>query len=65
MRFLKQYAGVLLILITVVVLYLVFSVIDMDKATYNWTLVGCAVAIILGILLCICGGKSADKIGGK
>ena len=64
MRFLKQYGGILLILITVVVLYVVFTT-DMDKGVYNWTLVGCAAAIIVGIALCVCGGKSADKIGGK
>lgn len=65
MRFLKQYGGILLILVTVVVLYLVFNVLDLDKEVYNWTLVGCLFAVLLGIILLVVGGKSADKIGGK
>ncbi|MCR5362513.1 MAG: hypothetical protein K6E73_10980 [Bacteroidales bacterium] len=64
MRFLKLYGGVILILLTVIALYVSFTS-DIEKATYNWVLIGCAVAIILGVVLCVLGGKSADKIGGK
>lgn len=65
MRFLKLYGGALLIIITTIVLYVSFTDDNMDKGVYNWTLVGCAVAVILGVLLMVFGGKSADKIGGK
>ncbi|MBQ0056600.1 MAG: hypothetical protein KBT20_02985 [Bacteroidales bacterium] len=65
MRFLKQYGGVLLILLAVVMLYLIFNVLDLDKGVYNTMLVVCAGVVLLGIVLCVVGGKSADKIGGK
>ena len=64
MRFLKIYGGIFLILLTVSALYVSFTS-DMEKGVYNWVLIGCAVAIILGVVLCVLGGKSADKIGGK
>lgn len=65
MRFLKIYGGAILILLAVVALFVSFTNDTMDKGVYNWTLIGCAVAVILGVLLCVIGGKSADKIGGK
>jgi len=65
MRFLKIYGGVLVILITTIVLYVCFTSDTIDKGVYNWTLLGCGAAIIVGVLLMVFGGKSADKIGGK
>lgn len=65
MRFLKIYGGVILILASVITLFVCFTAENMDKGIYNWSLIGCAVVIILGVLLCVFGGKSADKIGGK
>lgn len=65
MRFLKIYGGALLILITTIVLYVSFTSDDMDKGVYNWTLIGCGAAVLVGVLLMVFGGKSADKIGGK
>lgn len=65
MRFLKLYGGILLILLSVVVLYLCFDVVEIDKEVYNGVLIGCAIAVIAGVVLCFVGGKSADKIGGK
>lgn len=60
MRFLKQYGGVLLILLAVAVLAVAFYMEMMS----NEVLGGSLGAIILGIFLMIFGGKSADKIGG-
>ncbi len=65
MRFLKIYGGALLILITTIVLFVSFTSEDIDKGVYNWTLIGCGSAVIIGVLLMVFGGKSADKIGGK
>lgn len=65
MRFIKIYGGTILILLATIALYVCFTAEEMDKSVYNWSLIGCAVAIILGVLLCVMGGKSADKIGGK
>lgn len=65
MRFLKIYGGTLLIILASVALFACFSNETMDKGLYNMTLIGCAVAIILGVVLSVVGGKSADKIGGK
>lgn len=65
MRFLKIYGGALLILITTIVLFVSFTSEDLDKGVYNWTLIGCGAAVIVGVLLMVFGGKSADKIGGK
>jgi len=62
MRFLKLYGGILLILLTVVILFLCFAVLDIDKEVYNNLLVGGAVLIILGVVLCFVGGRSADKM---
>ena len=65
MRFLKLYGGALLILLSVVVLSVPFTSEDMVKETYNVVLIACAVLVVIGIILCILGGKWADKIGGK
>lgn len=65
MRFLKLYGGSVLILLAAVVLFIVFKCVELDKGTYNTVLVCCLVAIVLGVALCIIGGRIADKIGGK
>ena len=65
MRFIKIYGGAILILLTVIALYVAFTSDTMDKGVYNWVLIGCAVVDILGVILMVVGGKSADKIGGK
>lgn len=65
MRFLKIYGGAILILLTVVLLYIFFTDPTMDKETYNTLLIVCAVLVVIGVVLCILGGKLADKIGGK
>ena len=64
MRFLKLYGGVFLILLVVVALYFLFTG-NIDKETYNMMLIVCLGLIVVGVVLCILGGKSADKIGGK
>jgi hypothetical protein len=65
MRFLKLYGGSILIILAAAVLFILFKVVDIDRGTYNIALVACFVAIVVGVLLNIFGGKSADKIGGK
>lgn len=65
MRFLKIYGGAFLILLATVALYVFFTNDTMDKEVYNYALIGCGVVVILGVILCVLGGKSADKIGGK
>lgn len=64
MRLLKQYGGILLILVAVGILCGSFYA-EMDKGVYNLVLLICAALVILGVLLCVIGGKAADKIGGK
>lgn len=64
MRTIKQYGGVLLILLAVAILCGSFYA-DLDKGVYNLILLACAVLVILGVLLSVIGGKAADKIGGK
>ena len=61
MRFLKQYLGVFIVLLTVVALAYFFYT---DSIT-NGILGVSVLAIILGILIMIWGGRLADKIGGK
>jgi ABC-type transport system involved in cytochrome bd biosynthesis fused ATPase/permease subunit len=61
MRFLKQYFGVIVILLTVAVMAYVFFSGEMT----NTVLLVSLVLIIVGILLMIFGGRAADKIGGK
>lgn len=66
MRTLKQYGGVILILLTVVLLAVSFFTDMLMDADTNHAVLGVSAAlIIIGILLLIFGGKSADKIGGK
>ncbi len=61
MRFLKQYLGVFIILLTVAALAYFFY----NDAMTNTVLLSSLVAIVVGILVMIFGGRSADKIGGK
>ncbi len=61
MRFLKQYLGVFIILLTVAVLAYFFY----SDALTNTILLSSLFAIIVGVLVMIFGGRSADKIGGK
>lgn len=61
MRFLKQYLGVFIILLTVAVLAYFFY----NDAMSNAVLFSSLCAIIIGILVMIFGGRSADRIGGK
>lgn len=63
MRILLQYLGFIVILAVAATLYFSFSS-DMDKAAYNNVLIGCAVGLVVGVLLAIFGGKIADRIGG-
>lgn len=66
MRTLKLYAGVILVLLTVVLLAVAFFTEMLMDATTNHIILGIAiVGILAGIILVILGGKSADKIGGK
>ena len=65
MRFLKIYGGAILILVTVGILFFCFTDENMAKETYNTLLIVCAVLVVIGVVLCILGGKLADKIGGK
>lgn len=66
MRTIKLYAGVILILLTVVLLAVTFFNEALQDADLNHTILGVSLgAIIVGIILVVLGGKSADKIGGK
>ena len=66
MRTLKLYAGVILILLTVVLLAATFYGEQlMDADANHIILVISLFLIIAGIGLVVWGGKSADKIGGK
>jgi len=66
MRTLKLYAGVILVLLTVVLLAVAFFTEMLMDATTNHIILGISiVGILAGIILVILGGKSADKIGGK
>ena len=66
MRFLKQYGGVLLILVAVAYLAVMFYTQTLAGEAYNYgVLAPSFVMILLGIVLMIVGGKSADKIGGE
>lgn len=64
MRIFLQYIGFIIILAVAVVLFLSFTA-DIDKATKNVVLLSSAIAVVVGIVLSIVGGKFADKIGGK
>lgn len=61
MRTLKLYAGIILVLIAVGVLAATFF----TDGCSNTVLAASLVCVILGIILVVLGGKSADKIGGK
>lgn len=66
MRTLKQYGGVLLILIAVVLLAATFYTEMLQEPDTNHVVLGVsAVLVLAGVLCLILGGKSADKIGGK
>ncbi|MCF0180006.1 MAG: hypothetical protein HUJ97_07170 [Bacteroidales bacterium] len=66
MRTLKLYAGVILILLTVVLLAATFFGGQLMDADSNHVILGISIfLILLGVALLIWGGKSADKIGGK
>lgn len=61
MRFLKQYLGVFIILLTVALLAYTFY-----SGTLTNIILGVSLLlIILGILMMIWGGRLADKIGGR
>lgn len=66
MRTIKLYAGIILILLTVVLLAVTFFNETLQEADANHAILGVSLgAIIVGIILVVLGGKSADKIGGK
>lgn len=66
MRALKQYGGSLLILIVVAVLAISFYTGALQNAELNTIILGiCFILVVVGVLLNIFGGKSADKIGGE
>ncbi len=66
MRTLKQYGGILLILIAVVVLAATFFTEMLQDPDVNHVVLGVSALLVVGgVLLLIFGGKSADKIGGK
>lgn len=66
MRTLKLYGGIILILIAVIALAVSFFTGALTSAgTANIILAASLLAVIIGIILIILGGKSADKIGGK
>lgn len=66
MRTLKQYGGILLILIAVIALAATFFTEQLQDPDMNHIVLAVsAVLVIGGVLLLIFGGKSADKIGGK
>ncbi len=66
MRTLKQYGGILLILIAVIMLAVSFYTDMLQDPDTNHLILGVsAVLVVVGILSLIFGGKAADKIGGK
>lgn len=66
MKALKQYGGSILILLVIIVLAVCFYTEALnDEATNTLVLSVSFVLVIVGVLLNIFGGKSADKIGGK
>lgn len=66
MKALKQYGGSLLILLVVIVLAVCFFTEALQDPEVNTLVLGVSfVLVIVGIVLNILGGKSADKIGGK
>lgn len=66
MRSLKQFGGSILILLVVIVLAVCFYTDALQDPTLNtYVLAVSFVLVVVGVLLNIFGGKSADKIGGK
>lgn len=66
MRTLKQFGGSILVLLVVIVLAVCFFTDALQDETTNKVVLGTSfVLVIVGVLLNIFGGKSADKIGGK
>lgn len=66
MRTLKQFGGSILVLLVAIVLAVCFFTDSLqDETTNKIVLSTCFVLVIVGVLLNIFGGKSADKIGGK
>lgn len=66
MRNLKLYAGIILILLTVILLAVTFFQGLLMETSTNHIVLGASLAlIVVGIILIVLGGKSADKIGGK
>ena len=66
MKALKQYGGSILILLVVIVLAVCFFTDALQDPDVNTAVLAASfVLVILGIVLNILGGKSADKIGGK
>ena len=66
MRALKQFGGSILILLVVIVLAACFYTNVLQDPNLNGIVLGvCFVLVVVGVLLNIFGGKSADKIGGK
>lgn len=66
MKALKQYGGSILILVVCIVLAAMFFTEKLQDPDTNTVVLSVSfVLIVVGILLNIFGGKSADKIGGK
>lgn len=66
MKALKLYGGSILILLVTIVLAVCFYTNVLQDPTMNTVILSvCFVLIVVGVLLNIFGGKSADKIGGK
>lgn len=66
MKALKQYGGSILILIVVVVLAVCFFTEALQDPDTNTLVLSVSfILVVVGILLNIFGGKSADKIGGE
>lgn len=61
MRTLKLYVGVILVLLAVIVLAVTFFTEGCSNTVLGISLL----CVVLGIVLVVVGGKSADKIGGK
>lgn len=66
MKALKQYGGSILILLVIVVLAVCFYTESLQDPEVNTVVLAVSfILVVVGILLNIFGGKSADKIGGK
>ncbi len=66
MKTLKQYGGILLILVAVILLAATFFTENLQDPDMNHIVLGISALLVLaGVLCLIFGGKAADKIGGK